>query len=75
MSLWLSDDTQALNAALRLICNERRDGHAPKVYAGVGGPRSAVTHAPQDHGHDGDYSDIPGSEQIQDAVRLLLLGV
>lgn len=32
-----------------------------------------LTYAPQNYGHDGDHSDIPGSKQIQNAVGLLLL--
>lgn len=37
-------------------------------------PQAGLTYAPQNYGHDGDYSDIPRSEQIQNAVGLRLLG-
>lgn len=33
-----------------------------------------LTYAPQNDGHDGDHPDVPGSEQIQNAVGLRLLG-
>lgn len=37
-------------------------------------PHVGLTYVPQNYRHDGEHSDIPGSDQIKNAVGLLLLG-
>lgn len=68
-TLLLSDDAGIQFWSQTQSANQRPGSHCQLCLEASGG-----SHAPQDYGHDGDHSDVPGLEEIQNAVGLLLLG-